>query len=478
MKINIEWRSHQVKAAAFALTQFGTPDKFAWWLMGCRTGKTLAGLKVVMDSRVQRTLVLTTKAAVDSAWKQDIDDYVTGIDYIFFGKQVTTPDGRVPKLTNAAKKASFLEDYLRKATLPIIVVINYESARLMAYNLRDCKFDLVIADESHKLKAHNSKQSQALARAFMKVPYKLLLTGTGWEDRPTDVYGQVRFMQPCKRYSSIQSCVLGTWGDFFDRYANYYLMDRVKIATGYKNIEGLQKVLAPFTLYVDSREVLDLPTEEHETVLLPMPKAMRVAYDELDEHMVLELGDDLLLPDNQLVKALRLHQITSGYAAIDEPIPLLPDSKNPKIQAMKGILDEIGGEATVIFTHFKYDVEIIGRTLKSMGISYKQLTGDVNEHEEWMRGEGQVIIVNISAGGTGISLNRARYCMYYSMGVSRTDYVQSLWRIRAQPDPSKPIYYWHLCIEDSIDVKIKSALDSKGIMSKLLLDGITQRVTR
>ena len=472
MKINVTWRKHQIPMTDFALDRFKGTTGFAWWLAGCRVGKTLASLKVAKDMKARRGLVLTTKTALESAWKEDFGKFVTDVDYIFFGKHAVTPDGKVPKLTNAAKKASFLEDYLRKSTLPIIVVINYESARLMANNLRDCQFDLVILDESHKVKSHNSQQSMKLGRALSKVPYKLLMTGTGWEDRPTDVFGQVRFMHPVKRYSALDSYILGSWQTFFERYANYYLSDRVKIPTSYKNLDELHRVIAPFTLHVDSREVLDLPKEHHETVLLDMPKPQRDAYEEMKLYMLLEIEDELIIPDNALVQMLRLHQITSGYV---EDKPLIADKANPKLQALKSILDEIGGKPTVVFTNFKYDVVLIARMLDSIGISYKRLTGDVNEHKEWMQGQGQVLIANIAAGGTGISLNRATFCIYYSMGVSRTNYSQSLWRIRAQDDPTN-IYYWHLCIKDSIDTKIKSALDSKGIVAKLLIDGLTNEV--
>ena len=140
-----------------------------------------------------------------------------------------------------------------------------------------------------------------------------------------------------------------------------------------------------------------------------------------------------------------------------------------KLKECLAILDEIGGKPVVIFTRFQEDVRKLQQDIPGA----KLLVGGCHEHIEWQAGEGQVLIANIAAGSTGVNLSRARYCIYYSIGHSRTDYNQSRYRIRRPgSDLAYPIAYYHILMEGSIDIAIRRALASKGLMSGELLAGL------
>ncbi len=474
MRISATYRPHQKDMIAFAHQSFSKNGGFAWWYAGCRVGKTLASLGVAAEIGAKRILVLTKKAAIRSAWQHDLDNFVETVQYILLDDVILSSGGRLKGKCSSAMKAVILKGFVKHAEKQVVVVVNYETARLIAPTLKDLEFDLVIADESHALKSHNSKQSKALAIAFRNVPYKLIMTGTGWDDRPTDVYGQVRFLSPAKpRGSYVSSKLLSTWTRFFDEYVNYFKVDNIPIIRGYKNLDKLQEVMRPFTLVIKSEDVLDLPPVEHVEVTLPMPKAMKDVYKELEEEMITVIDGDAVVADNRLVQALRLHQLTGGYYPSDGDLKLLmPVKDNPKLQATKAVLEELGNQPVVIFTRFTQDVALIATLCASIGLSYKKLVGGLHEHIEWQAGEAQVLIANIQAGGTGVNLNRARYVIYYSIGYSRTDYEQSLWRVRAQPDPALPVTYWQIRIAGSIDVAISNALKQKGKVSDFLLDSL------
>ena len=66
---------------------------------------------------------------------------------------------------------------------------------------------------------------------------------------------------------------------------------------------------------------------------------------------------------------------------------------------------------------------------KRTGRTSSELSGRVNTLPEWQEGKTDVIAVQIQAGGVGIDLTRASYCVYYSVGFSLGDYEQSLARV-------------------------------------------------
>ncbi len=480
--MKIKLRSYQKDMVGFALEIMANNRGFAWWVAGCRVGKTIAALKLAEELEAKRTLVLTPKAAIRGAWQQDMDDYMEDAYYILLDDGViSNQHGEVQHYSykSSRDKATFLIRHFEVDTpRPVIVVVNYETARLIAPTLEEIAFDLVIADESHRLKSHNSKQSLSLAKAFKNVPHKLAMTGTGWEDRPTDVYGQVRWLDPLIVRGRPVSVMLGSWTKFFEHYVNYYTHNNIKIPRSYKNQTELSGELSYFTYLLNTADVLELPEQHHRVVNLDMPMEMRKVYGELEAEMIVNIGEDTVITDNKLVQLLRLHQITGGYYPNNEGklVPLVAAVQNPKLQALKAIIDEIGGEPLVIFTRFKQDVLLISGMLSVLNIKPLFLTGEINQQPEWQQGAGQVLIANISAGAEGINLNRARYCVYYSVGYSRTKYEQSLWRIRAQLDPANPVFYWHLCMLKTVDIDIRKALENKGKVADFIYKGLTNRL--
>jgi len=452
--------SHQIAMHDFVSDRLWYDDGYAWLLAGCGTGKTLVAYAVMQTLDVKRMLVLTTKAAALQAWVGDAQKHTEGLT-------VLAPVGKSLK----AKVQS-----LHAATNPFVFVMNYESAWRMTDELRLAEFDMVVADESHKLQGHDSKQSTKLARLCMGIPYKLAMTGTGWDNSHLAVFGQVRWLDPCVKRGRVHSSVLGTWTQFFDNYTRYYVKDNIKIPTGAKNLPDLNKKINPFTLRVDSEVVLDLPPELHIERVMEMPKPMKRAYEEMHADMVAEIDDGYVVANSILEKTLRLHQITSGFIPLDGHNRAIDiPSKNPKLLELEAILDEIDGKPLVVFMRFLHDMELITRMLDYWGITHRELSGRAHQHVEWQAGAGQVLLTNIQAGSEGVDLTRARYGVYYSLGHSRTNYTQSLARIRRPgADLNHPVTYFHLIMKDTIDEDIRCAMIDKGKVSDRLLKGLTR----
>ena len=449
--VTTELWDHQrqlVDAAHYALEKYG----YCWWIAGCAIGKTLSSYKLMEELGVERVLVITTKAAIPSAWIEDAETHLENINLV-------APWKKGVKSKICALMAS---------ETPVVYVINYESAWRMWVHLKNYGFDLVVCDESHKLKSRSSKMSKLLCK--LNIPKKLIMTGTPWDDRPTDAFGQIRFCSPIIRGNYYGSKLVGSWTAFFEKYVIYHQMDNnIKIPLSYKNLDELREQISDWTVWVDSEEVLDLPPEIHiDRYVTMLPKTKRV-YRELKAEFIAQVGDDTIVADNILVQVLRLHQITSGFYQPVGSTEVKDLADDTKLKECLAILDKIGGKPVVIFTVFQEDV----RKLLQHIPDAKLLVGRKHEHLEWQAGEGQVLIANLAAGSTGVNLSRARYCIYYSVGHSKTDYNQSTYRVRRPgSDLNFPITYYHIQMEGSIDTTIRRALARKGNMAKLLLEGL------
>lgn len=463
--VNTTLWPHQQQMSNFALQELDK-DGYTWWVAGCAVGKTLTAYNMVVETGAKKTLVLTKKTIIEQAWGGNAEKYVEGLDV-----------NLMTRGTAMAKAGAMIQRAKgHKKQTPYVDVLNYETAALISDQIKAIGYDLVISDESHKLKSHNSKQSMKLAMAMNNVPMKIAMTGTPFDDRPTDVYGQVRWATGAYPLpQSVGSKLLGSWTRFFEEYVVYRTVDNIKIPIRYKNQDQLRDILNPFTMYLKSEDVLTLPPELNILREVEWTPELKRIYRDMKEDMLATWHGKTMVADNALTLALRLHQLTGGYFKDDMGNGHFVAT--PKIDATIDILDEIGGLPTVVFTEFETDVQGLKPALEREGHKVKLLIGGTYEHEEFQGGDGDVILVNLAAGNAGIELTRARYAIYYSIGNSRTNYEQSRWRIRRPgSDLNYPITYYTLALPYSVDADMHRAMLNKGETSNYLLEGFTNRV--
>lgn len=451
IRSDIKLWQHQEEMADFMVSHPKT-----LLLASCGTGKTLAALRYLEQINAYRALVVTVKPALRSVWEEEVERFTTGAQTIVLDKG-----------SSGDKAEHLMREYLSGGSNTLIFVVNYETAKLLPLDQYD--WDVVVLDECHKIKSHNSAVSEALTRMLQAVPRKVAMTGTAWHDRPTDVYSQERFLNPVKRGRVWASETFGSWSEFFEGHVIYRMLDHIKIPTGYKNLSNIADKLAPVFLRINRDDVLTLPPVQHIVRHVELSRKHMAAYKELRKELVLSLGGGELTVDNQMVLALRLHQITGGYYQPDERTETVElEDGRAKVEMLQGIADELGNEPFVVFTRFKEDVERVRAALKQLDITSRVLVGGRDEHRAWRQGEGQALVANIQAGNAGINLTRASYAIFYSTGYSNTDYTQAKYRID-RPGQTKPVTFFHIVARGTIDEDIRAVLGDKDERADELL---------
>ena len=78
---------------------------------------------------------------------------------------------------------------------PDIIVITYDTARVAHDLIKDTfKYDMIVADESHRLRGSRSKQTKAAFMLAAKASRRVLLTGTASLGDPRHLWGQLKFL--------------------------------------------------------------------------------------------------------------------------------------------------------------------------------------------------------------------------------------------------------------------------------------------
>lgn len=117
-----------------------------------------------------------------------------------------------------------------------VAVINYESTWRpeILEKLKEFDADMVIADESQRIKTYDAAQSKAMHELGDQARYKLILSGTPVQTAAIDIWSQYRFLDKT------------VFGDnFFKFRGRYAIMGGYgnKKIVGYKDLEGLQLVV-------------------------------------------------------------------------------------------------------------------------------------------------------------------------------------------------------------------------------------------
>lgn len=461
MPITVKPYLHQQQAFDFACMRFGLlPSDFrsngVALLMEMGTGKTITSIGIsgilYQFGRVNRILVVAPLSIL-GVWEEEFEKFAA------FPYTLTILKG------TSAKKRQQLSEVGKTDGLEIVVV-NYESARILEPELLKFNADLIIADEGHKLKENRSQQSKTMHTLGDHARYKLLLTGTLITNREIDAYSQYRYLN---------SRIFGT--SFYAFRNRFFFMSGYGQHTPVFKKEMTGDYLRPLhsiAFRVTKAECLDLPeiTEEIRTIDLE-PKALKL-YQKLEEESFAELRDSEVTAPNILTKLLRLSQVTGGHLTDDERDTHMVSTA--KLDALSDIIDTAVSEnkKLVVMARFVPELNDIQALLEKKKIGYAVVRGGVKDRAEEVRrfqndDDCRVFIGQIAAAGLGITLTAASTMVFYSLDYSMSNFDQAKARIH-RVGQRENCHYIYLIARGTVDRKILRSLRDKIDLAKTLVD--------
>lgn len=433
--------------------------------MGC--GKTLTAIAIAgagyQMGKIDRLLIVAPTSVV-AVWPKELKEYAR---FKYTCKTL---------LGEKQQRIKQIDDLLKFPFKALkIAVINYESTWRpeILEKLKEFDADMVIADESQRIKTYDAAQSKAMHELGDQARYKLILSGTPVQTAAIDIWSQYRFLD---------KTVFGE--NFFKFRGRYAIMGGYgnKKIVGYRDLEGLIKKEHSIAFRVTKDEALDLPEQTFETRRIQFSPKEKSLYERLKKDSYAELDNGgHITATTVLTKLLRLQQLTGGFLVQDEAQKPQLVSR-AKLDALTDIIVDyvIGsGKKLVVFARFIAEVKaIIDLAAKVLPKDLKQVAiyGDVKKEDrgdivkQFQEDPSTVLFVGqIDTAGTGITLTAADTCVYYSKNFNYATYSQSLSRIH-RIGQRNCCTYIDLEIEGTIDELISSALSRKEDMAKTVVD--------
>lgn len=347
-----------------------------------------------------------------------------------------------------------------------LVIGNYDSVwrTQLGEAILRTRWDLVVWDESQRLKTPSSAVSKFAAKVRRVAASSLLLTGTPMPHGPLDIWAQMRAAAPDTLPSAYTA--------FRARYAVTGRMGPWHVV-GYRNLDDLAARVAPVVFRVEPDE-LDRPDQMVIDVPVELEPEARKLYWQLQTSMVAKLSEqDVISTDSVLTLILRLQQLTGGWLRDDEG--KLWAVSSAKKAALAEILDELGpSEPLVVFCQFHKDLDAVHDVAREAGVGSAELSGRRKELEVWQQPHGpQVLAVQTQAGGLGVSMVRAAYAVFYSLTYSYGDYEQALARL-VRPGQTRPVTFYRLICPGTIDERIARVVAAKENVIEVVTREIQQ----
>nr|DAL60779.1 MAG TPA_asm: Chromatin remodeling complex ATPase [Caudoviricetes sp.] len=449
---------HQKIAFNFALQKL-EEQGCAALLMDMGLGKSLTSIAITgqlfNDKKIERVLVICPTSII-GVWLEEFKKFAD-FDYCIEAIIGTTMSKRKDKLKLLCHKIGLK-----------VAIINYEATWRMEKELNIYKPDIIICDESQKIKNPSASQSKTIHRLGVKAKYKIILTGTPVQNSPMDVFSQWKFLDP-----NIFGLSFYAFRNHYAVMGGYYNHQILR----YKNMDELTSKAHSVAYRITKEEALDLPEQIFLNRYCELEPTARKIYDTVVKESYAELMDGEITATNVLTKLMRLSQIAGGHVKDDEG--RMQVISKSKLNELKDIMEDViidNKKKLVIFARFIPEIESIKSLAREMEIRYSYITGEIKtEERSEMCSKFQndnnikLFIAQIQTAGLGITLTAADTAVFYSLDFNYANYSQAIARTH-RIGQKNTCTYINLIATETVDEKILKALESKQDIAKNIVD--------
>jgi SNF2 family DNA or RNA helicase len=388
-------------------------------------GKTIQVIAFLLLSNKKKVLIISP-ASLTHNWKNEISKF-TNID----------ENG-----INLSIDESF------------ITILSYETARSKIEQLKEINYDILIMDESQKIKNHKTQIFNAVSQ--IKRNFTIIMTGTPIENSLNDLWNMLFTINPAlhKLYSKKIEPLLTD-------IENYEKATTLTV-----------KMLYPIMLQRRKEDVLDLPPRDTKTLFLEFSKEEKKRYINLTNTFISAIKSGLSgrVQSIALEGLLRLRQFCSIHSIVPETLIDTNSLIDTKVEKSIELVDKAlsQNEKIIIFSQFTSSLDKLEIMLNKKNFNYLRLDGSttkanrnkiVNKFQE-KDNKYSIFLISLKAGGVGLNLTSATNAILFEPWWNPAVEEQAFARIdRIGQDKKTKIY--RLIYKDSIEEKINKLIEQK-----------------
>ncbi|MCX7082750.1 MAG: DEAD/DEAH box helicase [Methylococcales bacterium] len=407
-------------------------------------GKTVQALALILSRAPQGPSLILAPTSVCINWLEECQRFAPTLNAYQFGL-----GDRQEMLDNAGPFD--------------LIVCSYGLLQTEGERLAQKTWHTLVADEAQAIKNALTKRSKAAMA--LQADFKLITTGTPIENHLGELWNLFNFINPG---------LLGTLQKFNERYAQ---------AIENQKDQGVQhrlrKLLRPFILRRLKNDVLtELPSRTEVTLHIELSPEERALYEALRRNAMQTMLSNTEQAGHKQLKVLA--EIMKLRRACCHPRLVMEEStlSSSKLQAFEELVDELldNRHKALVFSQFVGHLTLIRQLLDKKGIPYHYLDGSTSIPNRkkavnlFQAGEGDLFLISLKAGGTGLNLTAADYVIHMDPWWNPAVEDQASDRAHRMGQ-KRPVTIYRLVAKDTIEDKIVELHKHKRDLANSLLEG-------
>jgi SNF2 family DNA or RNA helicase len=289
-----------------------------------------------------------------------------------------------------------------------VVITSYPLIRRDIDLYKDNSFRFCILDEAQHIKNHQSQNAKSVKS--IKAESYFALTGTPIENSLTELWSIFDFVMPTYLLSH---------GKFIKKFERPIIKEKDNTA-----LKELSMYIRPFVLRRIKKDVLkELPEKIENRVIAQLTNEQKKIYLAYLQKIKGEIEEEI---NNKGFEKSHI-KILSGLTRLRQicchPAMFIENYKDTsgKLLLLEELINESinGGHRILLFSQFTSMLSIIKDMLDKNNINFKYLDGSTNIKErgklvrEFNEGEGDIFLISLKAGGTGLNLTGADTVIHF-----------------------------------------------------------------
>jgi SNF2 family DNA or RNA helicase len=342
------------------------------------------------------------------------------------------------------------------------IIINYDGVDIVADEIANGGFDLIIIDEANAYKNATTKRFKTMRKLVQPTTWMWMMTGTPAAQSPLDAYGLAKLCVP-----ETAPSLYGTYRD-----SVMYQITRFKWIPKPGAEQTVHRILQPAIRY-EKKDCLDLPDVTYTSRFVPLTPQQLKYYKLLKKDMLIEAAGEEISAVNAAANVNKLLQISCGAVYTDTRNVIDLDVSD-RLNAVLEVINE-ASHKVLVFVPFTHALELLKEFLTKNGIANEIINGSVSvtRRTEIFKqfqetDKPKVLLIQPQAAAHGVTLTAANVVIWYAPVTSIETYLQANARIdrTGQRNPMTIVH-----IEGSpVENKLYSALQNKLDVHERIID--------
>jgi len=420
----------------------------AWGVGGCLAddmglGKTVQAIAVLLQRAADGPAIVVAPTSVIHNWNDEITRFAPTLQ---------------PRILAESPRKNLFDSLAARDVL----LCSYGLIQNEIKKLEKITFNTLILDEAQAIKNAATQRSKAAKQ--LSADCRFLLTGTPMENHLGELWNLMDFINPG---------LLGSAESFQERFAVPIERDGDRAAR-----LGLKRLVAPFILRRTKAQVLaELPSRT-ETTLRIRPSDEEAAFYEAVRLRAVEKLAEAADGKPQLLRVLG--EIMRMRRACCHPKLVMPEStiEGSKLAQVLETINELrsGNHRALVFSQFVDHLQLVREQLDGQKITYQYLDGSTpararkDRVEAFQSGQGDVFLISLKAGGTGLNLTAADYVIHLDPWWNPAVEDQASDRAH-RIGQQRPVTIYRMILSGTIEEKILELHATKRDLAESLLEG-------